>query len=289
MPAPTRAEIRQLDTAQTNAVQLAQRELGKVWRELDGMSPAQQRDILLEILPALINKYGDVTSVGAAEWYQALWDKFFGDGSGSGFQAMPDNPADDATLRRVIRAKAGLLFDGPDGANPEAFLTWANKFLDRNVKAGGRQTVRTSALHDPKKPRYARIPSGVRTCPFCLMLASRGAVYATEQTAGVGHEFHDDCHCEVAPEWGKGGLDHIEGYDLSLYERVYDDARRALENPDSMSEDLRATVFGGSEYTVNITQKNGRVRHVTYAAGDQNNVNALALVMRAQHPELFRD
>lgn len=283
--------MNQLDQAQTTAVQLAQRELGKVWREIEGLPPARQRDILLDVLPAIAAKYSDVTSVAASEWYQTLWDRHFGDGSGNGFDALPANPTDDDALRRIVRAKAGVLWDIAEGrADDSAFLTWANGFVDRNVKSGGRTTITANTRRDPHKPRFARIPSGVRTCPFCLMLASRGAVYANAETAGgEGHDFHDRCHCEIAPEWGKGGLDQIDGYDLALYEKVYFDARKALENPSTMSKELRDAVNANAEYTVNLTQKNGKIRHVTYGAGDQNNLNSLALVMKAQHPELFKD
>lgn len=232
-----------------------------------------------------------MTSTAAADWYQTLWDRFFGDGTGAGFEALPDNPTDTAALQRIIRAKAGVLWDIADGnAAPAAFLSWGNGFLDRAVKQGGRATVTANTRRDPRKPRYARIPSGVHTCPFCLMLASRGAVYSSAETAGgEGHDYHDRCHCEPAPEWGKGGLDRIEGYDPDLYMSVYRDARRALEHPGSMDPDLRAAVLDAAPSTVHVTQANGRVHAVTYDSGSANNLNALALVMRAQHPELFKD
>ena len=60
--------------------------------------------------------------------------------------------------------------------------------------------------------RFARVPSGVDTCKFCAMLASRGAVYSSEETAGK--EIHENCHCTCVPSWG--GSD-IEGYDPEEY------------------------------------------------------------------------
>lgn len=150
---------------------------------------------------------------------------------GDGFEAQPVNVFDDEAARGVIRANVGLLFDKPDGtpADPDKFLRWANKFLDRNVKDPGRLTIQANAQKDPRKPGYARVPSGERTCPFCLMLAGCGYIYASEDTAGAGHDFHDDCDCEIVPEWDKGS-NHIEGYDPDAYERMYRQARDALEN-----------------------------------------------------------
>ncbi|MCH9275668.1 hypothetical protein JS533_005190 [Bifidobacterium amazonense] len=252
--------------------------------ELEGLPPARQRDVLLDMLPALCRKYGDIGSVAAAEWYDTLWRRWF-DGD---FEAQPVNEFDDKTAREIIRAKAGLLFDKPDGtmADPAEFLRWANKFLDRNVKNPGRLTVQRNAQRDPRHPGYARVPSGVKTCPFCLMLAGRGYIYRSAETAGADHDFHDDCDCEIVPEWNKGG-NAIEGYDPDRYEQMYRDARDALENPHADSRLLEAA-NNVSPYTVTITQKNGKRRTHTYAPGDPNNLNSLAAVMRRQHPDFFK-
>ena len=184
MASVMRADVARLGKAQAQAVNLARRELGRLWMELEGLLPARQRDILLDLLPALCRKYGDIGSVAAAQWYDELRRRWF-DG---GFETQPVNGFDDEAARGIIRANAGPLFDKPDGtpADPGRFLRWANKFLDRNVKEPGRLTIQTNAQRDPRRPGYARVPSGERTCPFCLMLAGRGYIYA-----GGGH-----CRCQ---------------------------------------------------------------------------------------------
>ncbi len=40
---------------------------------------------------------------------------------------------------------------------------------------------------------------GFETCPFCLMPASRGAVYHTRKSAGEWKHFHRGCDCKVVP------------------------------------------------------------------------------------------
>lgn len=255
--------------------------------ELEGLPAARQRDILLDLLPALCRKYGDIGSVAAAQWYDELWRRWF-DGD---FEAQPANGFDDEVARGIIRANAGLLFDKPDGtpADPDKFLRWANKFIDRNVKEPGRMTIQTNAQRDPHKPGYARVPSGERTCPFCLMLAGRGYIYTSEGTAGADHDFHDDCDCEIVPEWGKGS-NHIEGYEPDSYERMYRQARDALEGRHADPLLLEAA-NNVSPYTVTITQRNGRRRTHTYEPGNPNNpnnLNSLSAIIRRQHPEFFR-
>ena len=71
----------------------------------------------------------------------------------------------------------------------------ASGSFERNILQQARKTV----FHNTQRSgtRYARIP-GPYACPFCLMLASRGAVYLTEKSATSktnGGRFHDGCHC----------------------------------------------------------------------------------------------
>lgn len=73
--------------------------------------------------------------------------------------------------------------------------------------------------------RYARVPSGLETCAFCFMLASRGFVYwGEEEAGGYGHSYHSHCDCIIVPGFSKdSGVNpdaQIEGYKPSeLYDR----------------------------------------------------------------------
>jgi hypothetical protein len=46
---------------------------------------------------------------------------------------------------------------------------------------------------------WRRVPEA-GACDFCLMLATRGAVYRTAQTAGDGNDYHRHCRCDAALE-----------------------------------------------------------------------------------------
>lgn len=72
---PDRSQIDSLSQAQARSTALAKRELGNVWAEIADWEPARQRDALLELVPAIIDKYADTSSVAAAEWYQRVRDK----------------------------------------------------------------------------------------------------------------------------------------------------------------------------------------------------------------------
>ncbi|WP_148565070.1 hypothetical protein [Lawsonella clevelandensis] len=84
--------------------------------------------------------------------------------------------------------------NGWDALALAQFLGASGSF-ERNILQQARKTV----FHNTQRSgtRYARIP-GPYACPFCLMLASRGAVYLTEKSATSktnGGRFHDSCHC----------------------------------------------------------------------------------------------
>lgn len=67
--------------------------------------------------------------------------------------------------------------------------------------------------------RYARIPTGPSTCNWCTMLASRGFVYYTRDTAYEGS--HVRCDCIVVA----GGPDTtVEGYDPDAYYKAWRDS-----------------------------------------------------------------
>ena len=68
---------------------------------------------------------------------------------------------------------------------------------------------------------FARVPTGTETCTFCLMLASRGAVYRTRKTAGEWRHFHRGCDCKVAPSFeGDPDAEVVQGVKpRELYER----------------------------------------------------------------------
>lgn len=90
------------------------------------------------------------------------------------------------------------------------------------------------------KVRYARVPAGGETCTFCMMLASRGAVYHTEDTAGGDGHYHANCKCRIVPSWDGSG---IEGYDPDEWYRKWKEAeeqeKRAKEEKTAEQEERR--------------------------------------------------
>lgn len=99
----------------------------------------------------------------------------------------------------------------------EAFLSDVMRRIDYEAKVASGVTMTSNGARDSRRPRFARIPQGPTTCPFCIMLASRGFDYVSAESAGkVGeiNRFHDNCDCKVVPQWGG---ESYEGYDPDAY------------------------------------------------------------------------
>ncbi|EMF02448.1 hypothetical protein J7W19_29130 [Streptomyces mobaraensis NBRC 13819 = DSM 40847] len=82
----------------------------------------------------------------------------------------------------------------------ESIATGVQGDAQKAVSDGGREAVVDATRLDPRALRWMRVPEA-GACGFCLMVASRGAVYASARSGGgiKGGEFHPHCRCEVAP------------------------------------------------------------------------------------------
>ena len=245
----TRADVDTLSKAQQAVIAEAKRELGKAWRETADLDPAQRRDALIDLTQAIIHKYGLGDSQAAATWYEIVRARWFDDA----FDVQPweQDPNADARLVRAIRAKANLLFPEDPSYDPEAYLTYLNGLVDRNVHAHGQMTVAHNVRRDRRSVRYARVPSGGETCQFCFMLCSRGFVYKSADS-GSFHAHAND-KCELVPQF-KAGTARVKGYDPDRMGDMWAEAAEAAGSYD-----------GPAKGTLNRT----------------------FAVLRANHPELF--
>jgi hypothetical protein len=63
----------------------------------------------------------------------------------------------------------------------------------------GRQSLIDTVAVDKKARGWARVPEP-GACSFCLLLATRGVVYHTQESGGF--QAHDNCRCHVEPLFG---------------------------------------------------------------------------------------
>lgn len=213
----TRADVELLRDAGRGVTQLAQGDLRSFWLSLDLTKPESARDELLEFVPALVREYGDVAATVAAEWYEQVRLEQVG-----AYNATTVNVTNRAQVQGSVRYAAGQLFTD----DPGKMLALVAGGVQRYVLASQRGTVARNVQQDPSKPRFARVPTGAKTCAWCTLLASRGFVYLNRQTAGINDHYHDDCNCQAVAEWDSS-QSGIAGYDPADLSAKYEDARAA--------------------------------------------------------------
>ena len=152
------------------------------------------------------------------------------------------------------------------GESPEASLARQVGRLARDqVARRANETTSHNVGRDAKRgARFARVPMGAHTCQFCLMLASRGFVYHSAQTAGEFGHYHSDCRCKVVagfPEMtyyykngvkvSRGKDPTVEGYDPDAIFSALQSGGKA--NPAS-EKGLRSNGDPAVEYYGRITE-----------------------------------
>lgn len=198
---------------------MAKRDLDALMRMVDLSNPEAARDAVLDMMPYLVREYGDLASMAAAEWYEEV-RAAAGVASRHATALSPGMAAE--VVQEGTRYAVGHFF----GDDPMAALGLLSGMLQRYILYGSRDTVRRNAERDVARPRYARIPTGAKTCAFCEMLASRGFVYRSEATAGMHDDWHNDCDCQIVVEFDND-VHHIDGYDPDAMYARYSEARQA--------------------------------------------------------------
>jgi hypothetical protein len=96
----------------------------------------------------------------------------------------------------------------------------------RLVLNGGRQTIYDTGRDDPATTGWYRETSG-DPCAFCALLASRGGVYYSEDTAGF--EAHDHCSCIPVPMYD--GDSPLPRGDAAGWARIYQEHAQGGSDP----------------------------------------------------------
>ena len=228
----SRADVNRLSRGTDALVSQARADIAAFFYGWDVTDPADMRDALLEIVPSLVREYGDLAGTAAAEWYEELRTGAVG----GSYNAVLADGVPDAAVEGSVRGAAGELF----GDNASRVLELLNGAVQRHIMQVARETVRRNVGQDRSRPRFARVPTGRETCAFCLLLASRGWVYHTAETAGSQENWHDFCDCMVVPEWQSGEI-YIEGYDPDAMHARYLEARQIAGsgNTDEVLKALR--------------------------------------------------
>lgn len=232
-------------------------------RSHGGATVAERREAAKLIMEGFVQGYDDVAAEFAAQWYDDLAER-----NGARLQqAVTMTTYNPKFVDEVARYQAKKLVKGGDAAFAKACGEYARNDAFRSLN----ETIISNVGRDKDRGvRFARVPTGFETCTFCVMLASRGAVYHTRKSAGEFKHFHRHCDCKVVP-----GFE--DDPDAELVEGVNPEELRErwwqLEKVDATAglsvaerEELRRKVMEGGELPENVRKTNPaahmrRVRH----------------------------
>lgn len=184
---------------------------------------SEQRKELLDYAYAIVQQYGEGAAALSAEMYDTvaiLEGRFI----------APAEMAELAKYGDVAKAINGTL---KVSENPDEIASAATRW----VKMASADTMLNNALRDGAE--FAWVPHG-DTCPFCIMLASRGWQHASRKAIKGGHaeHIHSNCDCQYMIRFDEHT--NVEGYDPDRYLSMYRNAegRTPQERINSMRREL---------------------------------------------------
>lgn len=179
----------------------------KAWANRNGGWHEIDRQLLLEAGYSFATKYAEGSAALASAMYDAIADAEKKNVPSAELSA-------DIEFKEMAKAINGAL----KHSDNDDFIS---STVGRAVKQSGADTMLKNASRDGAE--FAWIPSG-DTCPFCLVLASRGWQKASKKTANGNHaeHIHTNCNCQFAIRFNKNT--NVEGYDPEEYKKIYYDA-----------------------------------------------------------------
>ena len=203
--------------------------------ETHDCSTPEGMKLLIDYSHAVATKYGE----GAAELSCQMLDAV---AEASGVYVPAAEPAATATYGEIAKTIYGTMASTKD---PKAI----GAAVGRSVKLASVDTLQQNALRDGAE--WAWIPQG-DTCPFCLMLASRGWVKASKKAIKNGHaeHIHNNCDCTYCVRYD--GETTVEGYDPDA---LYDEYKNAGDTKWERLNALRRKHYAANKDYINAQKR----------------------------------
>lgn len=207
------ARINALTKRGQQAVKTQLKRLAQAYYNDDGVIDAADVARLRQAATELVTEVAQVLTDDAASVAASTYDEIrAGSRVSTPFLATSDNAFDPDALDGASRAMAESIVES---GSADTYISEMSTRLGYEIaRAAGECTMR-NGRRDPAKPKFARVPSGAETCPFCVMLASRGFVYSR---GGAMSHYHDGCDCRIVPGFK---LTRIRGYDVAELYKQY--------------------------------------------------------------------
>jgi hypothetical protein len=199
--------------------------------------PEVVRAVLFDAIPLLVGSYADGSSALALDWYEELREE---SPATTVFTPSPvalvrndhlaktvawaTEPLRDleADLRDLEAQMAQAIDDSLERLLPE---------IQREVAAAFWDTMTENVESDPDAVGWRRF-SRPGACPFCRMLADKGAVYSSTTATFAAHT---TCHCVAAPVF-----DGEPGEEAGAMQYIASQKRRSAADKSRLREYLKA-------------------------------------------------
>ena len=209
---------------------------------------AMDRTSLIDYAYYISNKYGEASAAVSAQMYDAIAEL-------SGAVVPAAVPAETATYSEVAKTVNGII---KNTANEDIL----SQGIGRLVKMAGTDTMLSNAYRDRPKGKGSKkkhsgaqvawIPAG-DTCPYCIMLASKGWANQTQWAANNHSEhIHANCDCTYMVRFNNDLT--VEGYEPDEYRAMYDNADPGGSRKDKLNA-MRREAYAENKDKINAQKR----------------------------------
>lgn len=207
----TQAELsryrREVDAQADKARDYFHRAIAEFMRRYPDATTEDTRVFVLDLMGSALPNFTDLTATLACD----LFDEMAEEVGFEGERARLYETTDWQMVDRKVHYLAGFLNEG----DRERFKSEVSDLTHYYCKRAAYDNMVANCRG--QRVKWARVPTGLETCAFCFMLASRGFAYLSEKSAAEGrHGYHSNCDCVVVPGFeGPDGNPRvkIDGYD----------------------------------------------------------------------------
>lgn len=228
---------------------------------------AECRTYAIHCMEGMVQAYDEAAATLAARWYDGV-----AEGEGASLRpAITSVTYSGQLVADTARYQARKLAAG----DVEGFAASCGELARNDALKSVNQTIIANCGRDRREGvRFARVPTGLETCTFCLMLASRGAVYHTRESAGEFSHYHRRCDCKVVPGFADDPMaELVEGHSPREAQRQWQELKR-IDDDKASSEFVKAALKS------RVIGKSGKIEKEPGAHPWKKEYEAAELVLR---------
>lgn len=185
-------------------------------------SPDQVVANLFDLTPLIVGDYMEAAAALGLDWYDELRDAA---GAAPNFTPTPVVNLREEFLANAVGWATRSLRDLTADFERELDAAVAKLLpaIEAEIATALRETVTENAEDDPESAGWRRI-ARPGACPFCRMLADKGAIFSAGTSRFAAHK---NCHCLAQPMFGRRGGEEASVVQYAASTKRRTDADRA--------------------------------------------------------------